>query len=456
MKNIDEITLNFKRGKQLYKSGKLKEACDCFSQAIGVDPYHLEALIFLGMIAMQAGQTQRALYFFSHAQEELPASISLREHIVYCMQTLGLDVRVNLKSTETDVKEFDNISVGSLNIRSGLPYPENSVSYLRVEEVKSFYSQKIRWMKEFLRVCGEEAILEINMGWHREMGLERKKLWKYHDFYCFDLNSPGYYKYSEIDAADGALLLKRIGSQANGDKRELTAMYRVVKDRAKIEWLKAQQTLSQRESVIGHRSTGTQPKFSIIIPHYQGSIDHDHFLRGIRSIHAQMFRDFEILCYHDGPLLDAGLDFPVKIFPTSKRYNDWGHSLRDIGIHEARGEYILHFNPDNILYPQALERLSGGCKEILVFPLIMMGMERDGDLVFQHNKRTASQKMVISGNPVVYGGIDCTQFVMKRDRWLECGGWFDKRGNADGFMYPLFAEKYDVEFIGSEPLGEHW
>src|SRR5262245_13983025 len=134
---------------------------------------------------------------------------------------------------------------------------------------------------------------------------------------------------------------------------------------------------------------GPMPLFSIIVVHYQGTIPHEIFLRGINSILNQTCKDYEILCYHDGPLLDASVEFPVPVMPTAIRFNDWGHSLRDLGIREARGEYIVHFNADNILYPHALEEIrkarqrpskifSHGVPmdtdDMIIFPIKLMGM----------------------------------------------------------------------------------
>jgi glycosyltransferase involved in cell wall biosynthesis len=381
---------------------------------------------------------------------------STRETARNLMHHYGSGGRVNLKAENKAFDGFDNICIHSMNADTGLPYQDNSVNYLRIEDARFLSDHKFPWMREFYRVCAQGSILEINMHWQRAMGEEREKLWKYHDFYCFDLNRPGYYKVAQEKGFDGAFAMQSISSHANGTSRRLTAYYQVIKNKQNIEWLQEKNQAPPRESVIARRATGRTPRFSIIIPHYQGTINHSQFLKGIASLLRQTIQDFEILCYHDGPLLNPVLNFPVRIFPTAKRYNDWGHSLRDIGIHEARGEYIVHFNPDNILYPNALECLNAGCKDILVFPVIMNGMERDGDLVFQQKHRDARTQMVLTGNPVVYGGIDCMQFVMKRDRWLEHGGWFDKRGNSDGFLYPMFAEMHEVEFIGDAPLGEHW
>jgi hypothetical protein len=58
------------------------------------------------------------------------------------------------------------------------------------------------------------------------------------------------------------------------------------------------------------------PLFSIVVVHYQGSVDHGTFLRGIASLQAQTCRDFEILCFHDGPLLDSSAALPVPVTCT--------------------------------------------------------------------------------------------------------------------------------------------
>src|SRR5438105_3579170 len=110
-----------------------------------------------------------------------------------------------------------------------------------------------------------------------------------------------------------------------------------------------------------------KPLFSIIVVHYQGVNSHEIFCRGIGSLLVQTFRDFEILAYHDGPLLDRSVIMPVPVFCTEQRHDDWGHSLRDRGIREAKGEYVLHFNADNILYPHALAEIA---KEIARPPRI--------------------------------------------------------------------------------------
>ena len=212
------------------------------------------------------------------------------------------------------------------------------------------------------------------------------------------------------------------------------------------------------------------PLFSIVMVHYQGVNSHDVFMRGYRSLAAQTFKDFELLCYHDGPLLNPTVEFPLPVTCTERRHNDWGHSLRDLGIRAAKGEYILHFNADNILYPEALqtiaEEIERPCRvldetrrpvdtnDIVIFPIKMWNLIKFRDLTFQA-KGPPAFYLVLTGIPPVVQYIDCMQLVMKRELWLAEGGWRDKREVGDGYMYQDFVSKYGHRYVGPI-LGEHF
>jgi len=211
------------------------------------------------------------------------------------------------------------------------------------------------------------------------------------------------------------------------------------------------------------------PLFSIIATHYQPVIPHPVFCRGVESVRNQTFKDYELLCYHDGPLTDPAVEMPVPIRCTPVRHNDWGHSLRDLGIREATGEYILHFNADNVLYPNALATIAAeiarpprlkdqsgrilDSNDIVIFPIRMFGLQRVNGAVVQF-KGSPPFFTILTGNPPVVQNIDCMQLVMKRSLWLSEGGWADKRELSDGFQYQRFAAKYGYRECGPV-LGEH-
>ena len=214
------------------------------------------------------------------------------------------------------------------------------------------------------------------------------------------------------------------------------------------------------------------PLFTIVAVHYQGTVPHEVFARGIVSIQAQTFKDFELLCYHDGPLLDPSLPMPCEVIATEQRFNDFGHSLRDMGIRRASGDYIVHFNADNILYPHALQVLADEINapprivfangrvadptpaDIVIMPIRMRGMVRFRGANYRDPKRPDELCSIFTGYPPVRFNIDCMQLVMKRSLWLAEGGWRDKSPESDGIMYQAFCGKYPYR-VACDILGEH-
>jgi len=182
-------------------------------------------------------------------------------------------------------------------------------------------------------------------------------------------------------------------------------------------------------------------RFSFVVPHYDKSISDEVFLEGMESISKSTYKDFEVLIYHDGPVsrplpdIDH-LDLNYKFKQTKKRYNDWGHTLRDAGIKEAKGEYIIHFNPDNLLDPNVLEEMSKINHDIIICPIIMEGVCRVGNELFR--TRNTEDRVILDGFPVARHNIDAMQLVMRRSMWLLYKGWYDKSEQSDGNMYQRF------------------
>jgi Glycosyl transferase family 2 len=213
------------------------------------------------------------------------------------------------------------------------------------------------------------------------------------------------------------------------------------------------------------------PRFSVILVHYQGATSHRELCRGVNSLVAQTYQDFELLAYHDGPLLDMSVAMPVPFMCMDRNYKDWGHTMRDRGIHEAKGDYIIHFNSDNILYPNALEQISYAIdrsprildaqtnkvvdtNDIIIFSILMRGTQRVGSYL-AHSATKPEYTLLMTGNPPVLAYIDAMQLVMRRELWLAEGGWYDKTHDGDGVMYQNFGVKYGYRAIDTV-LGEHF
>lgn len=217
------------------------------------------------------------------------------------------------------------------------------------------------------------------------------------------------------------------------------------------------------------------PKFTIIIPHYDGAVSDEFLRRCFECLRQQTCQDFDVLLFHDGPLSRPLPELPkvgtaVQLLVADKRANDCGHSLRRKGIEIARGDYIVHLNPDNVLYPQALATLVEAMAwplqpspsadmfenpKILVFAILMRGRLIGGRGGFWRNKEATERGSILTGIPPYAGFIDCMQLVAHRDIWQAVGGWYDLRPESDGLIYENMIAEQGARYVPAV-LGEHW
>lgn len=192
------------------------------------------------------------------------------------------------------------------------------------------------------------------------------------------------------------------------------------------------------------------PRFSIVVPHYDQSISDQVLVEGMESLAASQYSNFEVLLYHDGPIsrplphLPEKLD--IRFSATPARHNDWGHSLRDLGIAEAKGEYIIHFNPDNLLYPDALAQVARIDADIIICPVALEGTRRIGNRLSR--TRDKADRVILDGFPPVPNNIDAMQLIMRTRLWRHYGGWSDKSERSDGKLYRAFCERHEPHYCG--------
>ena len=76
--------------------------------------------------------------------------------------------------------------------------------------------------------------------------------------------------------------------------------------------------------------------------------------------------NWHLTVIHDGPNLEfeqimesfVGAKTNIDFFNTNSRYNDYGHSLRQIGLNDIKGDYVMLTNADNYFIPKAIEYLN--------------------------------------------------------------------------------------------------
>ena len=86
----------------------------------------------------------------------------------------------------------------------------------------------------------------------------------------------------------------------------------------------------------------------------------------IQSWINQTSEDWQLTVIHDGKsqaftnlMNEPNYIHPnIKFFCTERRYNDYGHSLRDLGLKYAKGQYTILTNGDNYFIPLATEIIS--------------------------------------------------------------------------------------------------
>lgn len=107
-----------------------------------------------------------------------------------------------------------------------------------------------------------------------------------------------------------------------------------------------------------------EPKISIIMPVYNSQ----KFLRqAVTSVLCQSFKEFELICVDDGSSDDslyilqfyAKVDNRISVF-TQK--NKFAGVARNVGINNAKGEYITFLDSDDIMMPEALKQFYSRAK----------------------------------------------------------------------------------------------
>lgn len=195
-----------------------------------------------------------------------------------------------------------------------------------------------------------------------------------------------------------------------------------------------------------------QPKFSVIIVDCDTHTPRDAAKRGVDSILSQTFRDFEIVFVHNGlkekryeEEFDLSSVKKVKALYLKELSNDWGNTSRNYGLMIADGEYILHFNIDNLLYPTCLEKVNefldkdGVRKEMVIYSII-------------HHKNA---ERILTGNPVRFRHIDCLQVIASRIAWESIGFWHRTEYESDGYLYVELSSKFQPYYL-NEVLAENF
>lgn len=158
----------------------------------------------------------------------------------------------------------------------------------------------------------------------------------------------------------------------------------------------------------------------------------------VQSILNQTSTDWFLTVMHDGPsieferiMADYVKQNPgrLEFFCSANRFNDYGHSLRDIGLKNIRGEYVMLTNADNYLIPKAVEYLVSAIHETSADVIIY-------DMVHSHNNPGMRPLPAYSYFETSYnrGSIDIGAAIVAK-KLAETAGFRDRSHDADATYF---------------------
>lgn len=170
------------------------------------------------------------------------------------------------------------------------------------------------------------------------------------------------------------------------------------------------------------------PTISVIVPCYS----YGQYLReALQSLADQTVLPDEIIIVSDGAIdnsVEIARDFklgnPQLDIRIVEKKNGGLASARNAGIKEARSNYIMSFDSDDILRPQAIEKHLelAGKDRIVTLPLMAFGSEN-----YTARPREATVEVLLQTN-VIYSNS-----VFPRQAWVDVGGFDESETMKKGW-----------------------
>lgn len=155
------------------------------------------------------------------------------------------------------------------------------------------------------------------------------------------------------------------------------------------------------------------PKISVIMPIYNAA----KFLGDtIRSLRNQTLQEFEVICVNDGST-DNSVDILRQVMAEDNRFrlidqdNSGAGAARNTGFSEAKGEYVIFLDSDDLFLSRMLEKLYTTAKEADadVVGCDFIQFDADGN---EKRLEGVYQKWIPRGKKV-FNYQDCPDYIMR-------------------------------------------
>lgn len=166
----------------------------------------------------------------------------------------------------------------------------------------------------------------------------------------------------------------------------------------------------------------------------------------INSFLCQTMDNWKLLIIHDGadermqaevaPYLERHKN--IQFMCTETRYNDWGHTLRKMGIEMADTEFLMLTNDDNYYAPKFLQYMFEAIREQNLDMVLC-------DMVHSHRNPRGRYKTdyeFFETLPRLFW-VDVGTFILRTDR-AQAVGFVDKSHDADGIFVEDVLKAHNV------------
>jgi len=165
---------------------------------------------------------------------------------------------------------------------------------------------------------------------------------------------------------------------------------------------------------------------SVIIPMYSYG---KYLDEAIQSVLNQSVKPLEIICVSDGAIdnsVEIARKYPVKII---EKENGGLSSARNAGIREAKGEYIMSFDSDDIMRPDCIKDHLELADDNSIVTCGLMAFGSDNYTAYP---RVATVDILLKTNCIYSNSL------FPRKMWEEVGGFDESEVMRKGFEDRLF------------------
>jgi glycosyltransferase involved in cell wall biosynthesis len=166
------------------------------------------------------------------------------------------------------------------------------------------------------------------------------------------------------------------------------------------------------------------------------------------SLLSQTYENFEVIVLHDGidethanTMADFSEDPRIQYVQTNVRYDDWGMSLRNIGLSMVTGDVVVNTNDDNYYTPNWLREVVSAFENDPVVNFVYYPMVHSHNIIQNHNQ--SDYGFFVPELKRCY--IDMGQFAVKREIIEDHN--FKSDPEADGQLIEEMLPKLNTVYI---------